>query len=263
MEIIIRPDARSAVLLAAQIVSDRLRTRPDIVLGLATGRTVAPIYAELVRMHRQEGLDFSRCRCFNLDEYVGLAPDDPRSYRATMQRGLFDLVNVDPARTHVPDGMTTDGRTEGRRYEALIDAAGGIGLQLLGLGENGHIGFNEPKSSVMSRTRMRTLTQRTREQNAPLFGGDRDAVPAQAITMGVGTILDAAELLMVATGSAKADMLARALEGPVDSTISASMIQLHPRCQVVADEAAAASLQYRQYYDWVVRGQGQPLRETG
>lgn len=250
MEIIIRPDAGAAVRLAAQIVSDRLRAKPALVLGLATGRTMEPLYAELVRMHREEGLDFGRCTSFNLDEYAAIPAGDPRSYRAFMRRHLFDLVNIDPARTWLLDGMAADGRAEGRRYEALIEAAGGIDLQLLGIGEAGHIGFNEPKSSVMSRTRDRVLTRRTREQNAAMFGGDWEAVPPRALTMGVGTILDGRELL--ATGTAKAAILAEALEGPVNCMISASAIQLHPACRVVADAEAAGSLRYQQYYDWAL-----------
>lgn len=246
MDIIVRDDAASASLLTAWLLADRIRARPDIVLGLATGRTMEPVYAELVRMHRQDGLDFSGVRSFNLDEYIGIAADDPCSYRVTMQRLLFDLVNIDPARTHLLDGMAPNGKAEGRRYEALIASAGGIDLQLLGIGESGHIGFNEPQSSVMSRTRDRTLTQQTRRQNASLFGGDWEAVPARAMTMGVGTILDAAELLMLATGGAKAAMLARAIEGPVDCTISASAIQLHPACRVIADIDAAGSLRHGQ-----------------
>ena len=250
MEIIVQSDAEHATELAARIISTRIRERPTLVLGLATGRTMERIYERLADMHRN-GLDFSGCSSFNLDEYIGLEPDDPNSYRATMQRLLFDHVNFAPGRTHVPDGHATDIKRAARDYEAAIRAAGGIGLQLLGIGETGHIGFNEPLSALMSRTRDKTLTPRTREQNAPLFGGDPDAVPKRALTMGVGTILEAEEILLVATGPAKAEVLARAFEGPLTASISASALQLHPRCRVIADEAAAARLANRSYYDFV------------
>jgi glucosamine-6-phosphate deaminase len=251
VEIIIQANAERATGLAARIVSARIRARPDLVLGLATGRTMERIYERLVEMHRGDGLDFSGCSSFNLDEYVGLEANDPNSYLATMRRLLFDHVNFAPGRTHVPDGRAADLEAAARQYEAAIRAAGGIGLQLLGIGETGHIGFNEPLSALMSRTRDKTLTPRTREQNASFFGGDPQAVPTRALTMGVGTILEAEEILLVATGPAKADILARALEGPLTATISASALQLHPRCRVIADEAAATRLANREYYDFV------------
>ncbi len=193
MEIIVQADAERATELAARIIATRIRERPTIVLGLATGRTMERIYEHLADMHRN-GLDFSGCSSFNLDEYIGLDPDDPHSYHATMRRLLFDRVNFAPGRTHVLNGRAADLKREARDYEAAIRAAGGIGLQLLGLGETGHIGFNEPLSALMSRTRDKTLTPHTREQNAPFFGGDPDAVPSRALTMGVGTILEAEEI---------------------------------------------------------------------
>jgi glucosamine-6-phosphate deaminase len=264
VEIIVQADAERATELAARIISTRIRERPTLVLGLATGRTMERIYERLADMHRN-GLDFSGCSSFNLDEYIGLEPDAPNSYHATMQRLLFDRVNFGPGRTHMLNGRATDLKREARDYEAAIRAAGGIGLQLLGLGETGHIGFNEPLSALMSRTRDKTLTPRTREQNAPFFGGDPDAVPSRALTMGVGTILEAEEILLVATGPAKAEILARAFEGPLTATISASALQLHPRCLVIADEAAAARLANRSYYDFVFHNEPEwaPYREPG
>lgn len=255
MEVIVRPDAEDAALLTARLIAARLRARPDLVLGLATGRTMERVYALLVEMHRQEGLDFARCRTFNLDEYIGLAGDDERSYRHYMHRHLFSRVNITPANTQVPDGMAHDLKAEAARYEAAIRDAGGIDLQLLGIGIAGHIGFNEPLSALMSRTRDKTLTPATRAQNAAMFGGDPERVPTRALTMGVGTILEARELLVLVTGRDKAAILARAVEGPITAMVSASAIQLHPNCKVIADDAAAARLEGRAYYDWIFRNE--------
>lgn len=250
MEILIRPTADLAADLAADLVAERLRTRPDLVLGCATGRTMESLYAKLVTLHREQGLDFSRCVTFNLDEYVGLGADDPRSYHAYMLEHLFRHVDIDPANTHLPDGTADNLAGEAKYYEGQIAAAGGIDLQLLGLGESGHIGFNEPLSSLMSRTREKALTPTTRKQNAEFFGGP-DHVPARALTMGVGTILEAREVLMVVLGSAKADILAKATEGPITAMISATALQLHPNCKVIVDEDAAAQLQGQDYYRWI------------
>lgn len=250
MEILILPSPEAAEKLAARLVADRIRAKPDLVLGCATGRTMEGIYRELVRFHREGALSFERVRTFNLDEYVGLSPDDPRSYHAYMQQHLFDNVDLARANTNLPRGDADDLPAEARRYEALIATVGGIDVQLLGLGSTGHIGFNEPLSALMSRTREKALTPTTRRQNAPMFGGDVDAVPTRALTMGVGTILDARELLMVVTGSHKAEILARATEGPITSMVSASALQLHPHCVVMADEAAAALLEGREHYRW-------------
>jgi len=238
LEIVVRPDAEKAAGFVAEMVATRLRSEPRAVLGLATGRTMEPVYARLVAMHRA-GLSFAGCWTFNLDEYVGLSADDPRSYRATMDRLLFGPVDAVRVRTAVPDGMAADPELEAARYEAAIAAAGGIGLQVLGIGETGHIGFNEPPSPLGSRTRVVTLTAQTRAQNAPMFGGDPGAVPLRAITMGVGTILEAREIVLLATGEAKSQVLVRALEGKVTPDVSASALQGHGRCVVVADAAAA------------------------
>lgn len=254
MEVIIRPDPEQAAQLAARLIAKRLRAKPDLVLGLATGRTMERVYTELVEQHRA-GLDFSGCRTFNLDEYLGLAADDPRSYRYYMNQHLFHRLNIDLANTHVLDGMAADVKAEAARFEANIIDAGGIDLQLLGVGEAGHIGFNEPLSALMSRTRDKALTPTTRRQNAELFGGDPDRVPARALTMGVGTILDAHELILLVTGSAKAEILARAVEGPITAMVSASAIQLHRNCKVIVDQAAAVKLQGREYYDWIFQNE--------
>jgi glucosamine-6-phosphate deaminase len=251
MEVIIQSDPEAAVALMARMIADRLRAKPDLVLGLATGRTMERVYDRLAAMD----LDFSGCRSFNLDEYIGVSATDVHSYRHYMDERLFRRVNIIRANTHVLDGMAGDLVAEAARYERLIREAGGIDLQLLGIGEAGHIGFNEPLSALMSRTRAKALTPTTRQQNAAMFGGEADRVPARALTMGVGTILDARELLLLATGPAKAAILAKAVEGPVTAMISASALQLHPCCKVVLDKAAASALTQQDYYDWVLQNE--------
>lgn len=250
MDVIIRPDAATAAALAAHLIADALRANPRLVLGLATGRTMDQVYDRLAALHQIEELDFASCRTFNLDEYVGLAADDPHSYHASMRRALFDRVNLDPAHTHLPDGMAADLRGECARYEQAIAATGGIDLQLLGIGADGHIGFNEPLSSLRSRTREKALTPETLAQNGALFG-DPARMPRRALTMGVGTILDARRVILVATGAAKAAILARAVEGPITAMVSASALQSHPCCTVIVDEAAAARLEGGAYYRWL------------
>ena len=251
MEVIIRTTPDEAAELTARLIAARVRAKPELVLGLATGRTMERVYDRLVTRHQREGLDFSKCRTFNLDEYIGVPPEDEHSYRFYMNHHLFSRVNIDLANTHVPDGMATDLRAGAAHYEQLIRDAGGIDVQLLGIGEAGHIGFNEPLSALMSRTRDKALTPLTLKQNAEMFGGDPDKVPKRAVTMGVGTILDARELLLLATGKAKASILAKAVEGPITAMISASAIQLHPNCKVIVDEDAAGELKEREYYDWI------------
>ena len=250
MEAIIRPDPESAALLVARLIARELRANPSLVLGLATGRTMEAVYRLLVRMHREEGLDFSLCRTFNLDEYVGLAPGDTRSYRHYMDRRLFSKVNLDLRNTHLPNGQAADLDAECRDYEEKIQRCGGIDLQLLGVGRAGHIGFNEPLSALRSRTRVKALSPVTIEQNAAFFGG-AEKVPRRAITMGVGSILECRRCLLLATGAAKAGVIAKAVEGPITAMISATALQLHARCTVVVDEAAAGKLQAADYYRWI------------
>jgi glucosamine-6-phosphate deaminase len=250
MEVIIKPDAGSAALLVARIMARELRLNPHLVMGLATGRTMESVYALLVGMHEGEGLDFSLSRTFNLDEYVGLPPEHGGSYRYYMNRHLFGRVNVDPRNTHLPNGMARDLDAECVRYEEDIRRFGGIDLQLLGLGQAGHIGFNEPLSALRSRTRVKALTPATIQQNAPLFDGP-GKVPRRAITMGVGTILECRRCILLATGADKAEIIAKAVEGPITSMISATALQLHARCTVVVDGPAASRLQGADYYRWV------------
>lgn len=254
MEVIIRPDASAAADLVARLLARELLVNPRLVLGLATGRTMESVYNRLVRMHREDGLDFSQCRTFNLDEYVGLAPDDPHSYRHYMNEHLFRRVEIDLANTHLPDGVAADLDAECAHYEQLIRGAGGVDLQLLGIGVAGHIGFNEPLSALHSRTRVKALAPATREQNSAIFGSV-DHVPRRAITMGVGTILESRRCVLLATGAGKADILAKAVEGPITAMISATALQLHARCTVVVDEAAASKLQGADYYRWIFQNE--------
>jgi glucosamine-6-phosphate deaminase len=227
-----------------------LRANAHLVMGLATGRTMEAVYERLVRMYREQALDFSLCRTFNLDEYVGLPPDDPHSYREYMCRHLFRHVNMDQRNCYLPDGRASDLDAECAHYEGLIQRFGGIDFQLLGIGRAGHIGFNEPLSALRSRTRVKALSPQTLAQNAPLFAKP-DQMPRRAITMGVGTILECRRCVLLATGTEKAEIIAKAVEGPITSMISATALQLHPRCTVVVDEPAAVGLKEAEYYRWV------------
>jgi len=259
MEVIIRPDAEAASDLVARIIAAEIRAKPSCVLGLATGRTMDRVYQRLRTMQ----LDFSRCRTFNLDEYVGLPPSDPHSYRAYMNNALFRHVNIDLANTHVPDGMAKNLDAECRRYEAEIEHVGGIDLQILGIGKTGHIGFNEPLSAFRSRTRVKALSPTTTAQNAAFFGGAEN-VPRRAITMGVGTIMDCRRCVLLATGDSKAEIVAKAVEGPITSMISATALQLQRRCVVVVDEEAAARLTQQEYYRWIFENEPEwePFRDS-
>lgn len=250
MEVIIQPTKEAAAVLVARIVAKELRANPHLVLGMATGQTMERVYRHLVRMHQEEGLDFSLCSTFNLDEYVGLFPSDQNSYRHYMNHHLFRHVNIDPRNTHLPNGMASDLNAECQHYEAAIKRFGGIDLQLLGIGKAGHIGFNEPLSALRSRTRVKALTPTTLKQNAPMFGGE-DKMPRRAITMGVGTIIEARRCLLLATGQSKAGIIAQAVEGPITSMVTASALQLHARCTVVVDEEAAGQLKELEYYRWI------------
>lgn len=254
MEVIIRPSADEALSIASRIIADAIAVKPGICLGLATGRTMESLYEKLVALHEETALDFSLVRTFNLDEYIGLPVDDKHSYRYYMNMHLFDKINVDIRNTHLPNGMAADLSWECTHYEQKIQENGGIDLQLLGIGCSGHIGFNEPLSALQSRTRAKALTPVTIAQNSPLFDNP-EQMPKRAITMGVGTILEAKRILMVVTGEEKAEILAKAVEGPVSSMVSATALQLHPRCTVIVDEAAASNLQGRDYYHWIFRNE--------
>lgn len=250
MRVIIERDAAAAAATAADFIARLVRQKPSAVLGLATGGTPIGCYDVLIEMHGRGELDFSRVRTFNLDEYVGLPPEHPQSYRRFMQERLFDHVNLDPANCRVPDGMADDLAEACEAYEASIRGAGGIDLQLLGIGRDGHIAFNEPGSSLSSRTRVKHLTIETIRDNARFFD-DPESVPRMAVTMGVGTILDARRCLLLATGKGKAAVIRAAVEGPITASVTASALQWHRDVVTVLDEAAAAELQHREYYQMV------------
>ena len=254
MEVIIRKTEEDASQLAADLIAGALVANPGLVLGLATGRTMEGLYAKLVRKHTAGTLDFSRAVTFNLDEYIGLAPENPNSYRSYMNAHFFNQINIPIENTHLPNGAAADLDRECEAYEERIAASGGIDLQLLGIGSTGHIGFNEPLSALRSRTRCKALTPGTIVQNSALFDNPAD-MPKRAITMGVGTILDSRRCIMLVTGEAKADIVSKAVEGPITSMISASALQLHPKCTVVCDEGAASKLENQGYYNWIFQNE--------
>lgn len=236
------PNPRDVARTLARKVTGALRDNPRIVLGLPTGRTPLLFYEELVRLHADEDVDFSQATTFNLDEFVGIPADHPGSYRTFMRRFLFQHVNIEPARTNFLDGAATDLNEECERYEDSIAAAGGIDLQILGIGTNGHIGFNEPGQELDARTHKVTLRPETRRSNAALFGGDPDSVPTHALSMGMGTILHARKAVLLATGDTKARCVERVVRGPITTTLPASLLQLHPDAELMLDEAAAQEL---------------------
>jgi len=250
MEVLIQPTKQDACALGARWIARLLRAKPDAVLGLATGSTPVLLYQELIRLHREEGLDFKEVTTFNLDEYLGLAPTHAASYHQFMEENLFRHINIDEKKTHIPDGLTTDVPDTCRKYEEAILAAGGIDLQILGIGGDGHIGFNEPSSSLASRTRIKTLTERTRQDNAPFFDCAED-IPRHVLTMGVGTIMEAREIVLLAFGEAKAKTLADAVEGPVTASVPASILQFHQKATILVDEDGASQLKRAEYYHWV------------
>ncbi|MCB9220019.1 MAG: glucosamine-6-phosphate deaminase [Ignavibacteriales bacterium] len=241
MLVIIKNSYDSLSSEAAKVVADRLMKKPNLVLGLATGSTPLGLYKELIRLHKNEGLDFSKVVTFNLDEYVGLPPSHDQSYHYFMQKNFFDEINLDPRYIHVPHGKTKDVKSFCNWYEERIKSFGGIDLQVLGIGANGHIAFNEPGSSLGSRTRIKTLTPTTRDDNKRFFEKNEE-VPKYAITMGVGTIMDAKELLLVASGESKAEAIKESVEGPLTASCPASIIQMHKEAFVIIDKPAASKL---------------------
>ncbi|MFC8303143.1 glucosamine-6-phosphate deaminase [Specibacter sp. NPDC057265] len=241
MEVIILPGSKEIGALAADSIESLIRAKPDAVIGLATGSSPLPIYDELARRHDGDGLNFSQVRGFALDEYVGLPVGHYESYREVIRREFTNRVDVAPENVHGPDGSTGDVPGACQDYEDAIAAAGGIDLQILGVGTNGHIGFNEPGSSLASRTRIKTLAEQTRQDNARFFD-HLDQVPHHVVTQGLGTIMDARHVVLVAFGAGKADAVRDFVEGPVTASCPASVLQFHPRATIIIDEAAAAKL---------------------
>jgi len=244
-EVVIVENAAAAGALVADEIVQLIARRPDAVLGLATGSTPLPVYQAL--QSRVDGVDVSQVRGFALDEYVGIDPEHPESYRSVISREVVEPLGLDPARIRTPNGALDGIEHAGADYEARIEAAGGVDLQILGIGTDGHIGFNEPGSSFASRTRVKTLTQQTRKDNARFFDSI-DQVPMHCITQGLGTILRARHLVLLAFGEGKARAVAEAVEGPVSAILPGSAIQLHEHVTVVVDEAAASQLTLADYY---------------
>ena len=250
MEVIISETYEELGKAAARRVARTLNAKPDAVLGLATGSTPLGLYQELIRMHREEGLDFSQVTTFNLDEYVGLRGDHPQSYHYFMQENLFKHINIARQNIYIPSGTTDNYEAFCKWYELRIVECGGIDLQVLGIGSDGHIAFNEPSSSLGSRTRIKTLARQTIEDNARFFSSPEE-VPIYAITMGVGTILEAHEIILLAGGESKAKAVAGAIEGPVTSMNTASALQLHRDTTFFLDREAAGELKMIDYYQWI------------
>ena len=250
-EIIIVRDQDEAGELYARCVADLIAENPFAVLGLATGSTPLTAYQHLARQIRDRGIDVSHVRGFALDEYAGLPVEHPESYRSVITRTVVEPLGLDPRHIHVPNGALETLPTAGEEYDRAIAAAGGIDVQILGIGTDGHIGFNEPGSSLASGTRVKTLTEQTRQDNARFFGGDLDLVPTHCITQGIGTILKARHVILLAFGENKAQAVADSIEGGISSFCPASALQLHPHATFIIDEAAAGSLKRADYYRWV------------
>lgn len=248
MEVVIVADAKAGGELIAQGIADLLRRKPGALLGVATGSTPLPVYEALAERVRSGAVDASQARIAQLDEYVGLPAGHPESYRSVVLREVVAPLGLDEEAFIGPDGSAEDVQAACEAYDRALMEAGGVDLQLLGIGTDGHIGFNEPCSSLASRTRIKTLTERTRIDNARFFGGDVAQVPHHVITQGIGTILDARHLVLLATGEGKAEAVAQTVEGPVSALVPASALQLHPHATVVVDEAAAAKLKLADYF---------------
>lgn len=249
MEVIIKDNYEEISLEAAKIIRDEIHLKPNLVLGLATGSTPVGTYKELIRMYKAGELDFSKVVTFNLDEYVGLPATHNQSYYYFMHENLFNHININPANVHVPSGVVKDSKRYCQWYEEEIAKVGGVDLQVLGIGSDGHIGFNEPGSSLASRTRIVTLTEDTIKDNSRFFQRIED-VPRFAITMGVGTIMEAKHCLLLANGDKKAEPVAVLVEGPITSQVTASALQMHPNSTVIIDKAAALKLKRVDYYKW-------------
>lgn len=241
MNIIICNDKKEFDEKASQILASQIKQKPDTVLGLATGSTPVGMYHQLIKMYQNKEIDFEQVKTFNLDEYVGLDENHPQSYHAFMYQNLFDHVNVKKENIHLPDGQASNLEQECADYEKKISEAGGIDFQVLGIGHNGHIGFNEPKTPFESQTHVVDLDQRTIEANSRFFDSI-DQVPRKALSMGIKTIMQAKRIMLMATGADKAEIIAKALQGPVDPDVPASVLQLHPYLTVILDKEAASKL---------------------
>ena len=260
MEVLIFPDAQSLARKSADLVESQIKAFPDSVIGLATGSTPLGLYRELIQRNNEHGLGFKKVKTFNLDEYVGIPGNHPQSYRTFMDDNLFSKIDIEKANTQVPDGMAENPLEVGPAYEKMIEEVGGVDLQVLGVGTDGHIGFNEPTSSLGSITRVKTLTQQTIEDNSRFFEPD-EFQPKLAITMGIKTILDARRILLLAHGENKADAVRDMVEGPLSAFCPASALQLHQRTTILIDEPAASKLTLKGYYKFVGEMQDDLVRK--
>ncbi|HEY7886440.1 MAG TPA: glucosamine-6-phosphate deaminase [Cellvibrionaceae bacterium] len=247
MKVIILPDAAAVAVYGANLFKQLLHNKADAVLGLATGSTPLALYQQLIELNKSRAISFKQVTTFNLDEYLGLADDHPQSYRQFMNQHLFEHVDINLNNTHVPAGNAADPHTACIDYEKAIHRAGGIDMQLLGIGRNGHIGFNEPSSSLASRTRIKTLTRETINDNARFFSED-EYQPHLSITMGIGTILDSKKVVLLATGDNKAQAVKAMIEGPLTAACPASALQMHPEASIIIDNAAASALTDQAFY---------------
>lgn len=250
MEIIIKDDYNEICLEAYQIIFQQWQRKNNIVLGLATGRTPLGVYAKLIDSHKKGEIDFSEIKAFSLDEYLGFKEDHPQSFAYYMNKNLYSQINIKKQNIHGLHGLPEDIDEHCRQYETLIKSVGGIDVQILGIGSNGHIGFNEPSSSLASRTRAKTLTEETIETNRRFFKNGEE-VPYYCLTMGIGTILEAKTILLLAFGKNKKDAVTNCVEGPVTAAVPASALQLHPDVKIILDEDAASGLTRKNYYRWV------------
>ncbi len=250
MEIIIKNDYDEICSEVSQIIIQEWQRKNNMVLGLATGRTPLGVYAKLIDSNKKGEIDFSSIKAFSLDEYLGLNEDHPQSFAYYMNKNLYSQINIKKENIHGLYGLLEDIDEQCRQYEILIESVGGIDVQILGIGSNGHIGFNEPSSSLASRTRVKTLTEETIEVNKRFFEG-KDKMPCYCLTMGIGTIMEAKTILLLAFGNNKEDAVAKSVEGPVTAMVPASALQLHPNVKIILDEAAASRLTRKDYYRWV------------
>ena len=254
MEIIIRENPDACARISAKIVAKYLKKKQNPVLGLATGSTPEALYQELISLYKTGKISFGQCTTFNLDEYVGLPHSHPQSYHRYMKEHLFDFIDIPKEKIHIPDGTADDLRQTCIDYEEKIKNSGGIDLQVLGIGSNGHIGFNEPMGSLSSRTWIKILTQNTIQDNSRFFD-DSKQVPRHVMTMGIGTIMEARHCVILACGWKKSQAVKAMIEGPVTAQWPASALQFHQRTTVVLDEAAASLLSHKEHYGWVEKNQ--------
>jgi glucosamine-6-phosphate deaminase len=249
MEVIIKPDYDQVCAESAALIREAWIRKNDLVLGLATGKTPLGLYKKLISLYQNREMDFSSVIAFNLDEYLGLTGSHPQSFAYYLDQNLFRQVNIRKENVHRLEGRPSDIEEHCRAYEHKIKSVGGIDVQILGIGKNGHIAFNEPGSALSSRTRLKILSRETVEANRPFFKDERE-MPRFCLTMGIGTILEAKMIVLLASGKDKAEIVARAIEGPVTASVPASVLQFHPRAKLVIDEAAAVELTNGPYYRW-------------